>query len=75
MSQSLEFDPSRRSAEDHLEAAKNRLLNAQAELEQAREEEKPEAQIATLEHTVKQYQGDVDGLQKDIEEKTMGMAA
>ena len=58
-----------------MEAAKNRLLNAQAELEQAREDEKPEAQIATLEQTVKQYQEDVDGLQHDIEEKSMGTAA
>ena len=69
------FDPSRGSAEDHLEVARNRLLNAQTELEQAREKEKSEVQIATLEKTVTQYQEDVDNLQKEIEQKSFGAVA
>ncbi len=75
MSESLEFDPSKGSAESYLEVARNRLLNAQAELEHAREEEKPATQIESLEKTVVQYQEDLDGLEEEVNSKSMGIAA
>ena len=72
MSEQIEFDPSRGSAEDHLLAARQRLENAKQELTSAMQTGKP---TESLQDVVDEYQAQLENLEKDIHEKTMGAAA